>query len=93
MFAAKLSSILNTNYPIMSSRDGTFSFDTFHDVVVNGEHLEHFHSYQRLEHKDAASGVEKKTIDMHTDLGMFIAFTPGRNVHENGSSSYRWILC
>jgi hypothetical protein len=90
MFAAKLSAILNTNSPIMSSRDGAFSFDTFQDVVVNGEHLEHFHSYQRLEHKDstdaATSGVEEKTIDMHTDQGMFIAFTPGRSVHENGSS-------
>lgn len=44
----------------------------------NGEHLEHFHSYQ----KSATSVPEKRngskeTISLHTDQGLFIALTPG----------------
>jgi len=39
----------------------------------NGEHLEHFHSYQKLSPTEKAS---ENTIDVHTDQGLFIAFTP-----------------
>jgi len=37
----------------------------------NGEHLEHFHSYQKMSENDSSD-----TIEVHTDQGLFIAFTP-----------------
>jgi hypothetical protein len=52
-----------------------FAFPTFADVVENGDHLEHFHSYQKLK---APSSKETSTIDLHTDQGLFLVFTPGR---------------
>ena len=41
------------------------------EVVESGEHLEHFHSYQRT-----SSDTTENTIDFHVDQGLFIAFTP-----------------
>jgi hypothetical protein len=52
-----------------------FPFPTFVDVVENGDHLEHFHSYQKVK---APLSKETSTIDLHTDQGLFLAFTPGR---------------
>jgi hypothetical protein len=52
-----------------------FAFPTFVDVVENGDHLEHFHSYQKVK---APSSKETSTIDLHTDQGLFLVFTPGR---------------
>ena len=60
------------NRALLSTQDGAYDFDTFGEVVKNGEHLEHFHSYQR-----SASDRVRETIGMHTDQGIFIAFTPG----------------
>ena len=41
-------------------------------VYRNGEHLEHFHSYQKLSTPEEMSD----TIELHADQGLFIAFTP-----------------
>jgi hypothetical protein len=59
-------------------------------TVARGEHLEHFHSYQKKttsqqlqQGSDVAGSVEEAssttttTIELHTDQGFFIAFTPG----------------
>lgn len=53
--------------------DSPFAFSTFADVVENGDHLEHFHSYQKI--KD--SFEDRDTIEVHTDQGLFLVFTPG----------------
>jgi len=67
--------------PILSTfHEGVFA--TFADVVENGEHLEHFHSYQKLQ----GSQDEEETIEMHEDQGLFIAFTPGRFVNHQDAS-------
>lgn len=68
--------------PILATRDGSHSFDSIHDIVRGGEHLEHFHSYQKFNNdKNPISAMsalrQRKTIDLHTDQGFFIAFTPG----------------
>lgn len=94
IFALRLSSILqhdgsdnegsmtsNDNEPLLTTQDGSYSFSTFHDVVKYGEHLEHFHSYQHVSETpeyNAAATKSPRTIDIHTDQGLFIAFTPGR---------------
>ena len=54
---------------------------TLADVVEYGEYLEHFHSYQKLSDDDDDGGYScaaAATIDLHTDQGLFLAFTPGR---------------
>jgi hypothetical protein len=52
-------------------------FHTIANVVENGEHLEHFHSYQKLDQMSSPAG-EEETIEWHVDQGLFLAFTPGR---------------
>ena len=54
-------------------------YDSIGQVVHHGEQLEHFHSYQR--------GVEPlgtRTIELHTDQGLFIAFTPAMLLAADG---------
>eukprot|EP00547_Thalassionema_nitzschioides_P017819 CAMPEP_0194234562 /NCGR_PEP_ID=MMETSP0158-20130606/2255_1 /TAXON_ID=33649 /ORGANISM="Thalassionema nitzschioides, Strain L26-B" /LENGTH=685 /DNA_ID=CAMNT_0038967785 /DNA_START=69 /DNA_END=2126 /DNA_ORIENTATION=- len=72
VFANQLGSELDHSLklPLMSTKDGEYSFHGVADIVGNGEHLEHFHSYEKLE-KD-----HEDTIELHTDQGLFIAFTP-----------------
>ena len=77
-----------------------FPFETFAHVVDNGEHLEHFHAYtkeERLEGEDtrpgtgsvaavaAAANDDGTTLPMHTDQGLFIAFTPALVVRRDGA--------
>lgn len=71
-FAARLSSGLQETEPILKTEDG-FLFKNVHDVVDNGEHLEHFHSYQG----SSAAAKDEQTVDWHTDQGLFLVFTPG----------------
>jgi hypothetical protein len=78
LFAHKLSSTLGAylEHPLMTSNVEGVVYDTIDQVVSSGEHLEHFHSYQ----KDDSSVVNDEissTIGLHTDQGFFIAFTPG----------------
>lgn len=82
VFAERLTSEMGASYemPIMSTEDSIESFQTIADVVASGEHLEHFHSYQKVEkpRKDQQSlRSREETIDLHTDQGFFIAFAPG----------------
>ena len=82
-FSSVLSSMLDIDTPIMETRDG-YPFKEFKDVVENGEHLEHFHSYQNY---GSNYDGDINTIETHTDQGVFIVFTPGKVVNKNDSSS------
>jgi len=62
--------------PLLSTKSN-IGFKAFSEVVEFGEHLEHFHSYQKSEN----SQDNEETIEMHVDQGLFIAFTPGRSMH------------
>jgi hypothetical protein len=73
-----------------------YSFDSFSSVVENGEHLEHFHSYSKIEQghyeeEDRTEGEayreQADTIELHVDQGLFIVFTPARLVHTNDGAS------
>lgn len=67
----------NGSTPLLRTAQRTNGYISFADVVQQGEHLEHFHSYQKL------SNNKEETIEMHTDQGLMIAFTPGQWVSVN----------
>jgi hypothetical protein len=83
-FAYQVTDFLVTDRPLLVTNDNSGAvYNTFEEVFEHGEQLEHFHSY----HKAAATKEESntstgKTIDLHTDQGLFLTFTPGRR--ENG---------
>ena len=98
-FGERLSGLLHTETPMLATRAG-FPFETFAHVVDNGEHLEHFHAYtkeERLEGEDTSTGKgsvaavaaaandDGTTLPMHTDQGLFIAFTPALVVRRDGA--------
>jgi hypothetical protein len=72
-FSDLVSSGLPEAAPLLKTQDG-FLFKTLHDVVNNGEHLEHFHLYQG---SSVAKDQLDATIEWHTDQGLFLVFTPG----------------
>ena len=57
-----------------SDEDLEEDYQDFAQTVAGGEHLEHFHSYQKQTKKTTTN---QDTIELHTDQGLFIAFTPG----------------
>jgi hypothetical protein len=81
-FAKRLESLLEESEDVhqdgalLSTAEG-YEFSAFSDVVENGEHLEHFHSYQKNSNQ-----ASEETVAYHTDQGLFIAFTPGRMVRD-----------
>jgi hypothetical protein len=86
LFATYLSTLLlqvqDEPLPFLFASNGTFG--TFADIVNNGEHLEHFHSYQRLQDSSRPESFNQEgTIELHTDLGLFLVFAPGRMAHQD----------
>lgn len=73
LFAQRLSELCesDSNVPLLQSKDDQV-FATFADIVELGEHLEHFHKYQKQ-----VAGNTDSTIEWHTDQGMFLVFAPG----------------
>ena len=85
VFATRLSSVLNhqdKDTPLLSTRDRAYSFHSLDSIVEHGEHLEHFHSYQTSKEQS-----EEDTVKMHTDQGLFIAFTPGLMMDSSSKAS------
>jgi len=66
--------------PLLSTPTGD-NFVTIADVVREGEHLEHFRSYEKLEQK----AEKEETIDLHIDQGLFLVFSPGRTYYQEGN--------
>ena len=99
-FANRLSSHLerirtNPNTPWLTTTKDEEHYTTVQQIVEGGDHLEHFHSYQRVK-VEAEEVVSEKssagrkdqpekstTIGMHTDQGLFLVFAPGRWVHRD----------
>ena len=92
-FSRVLSKIVSTKEPMLKHRekDGE-DYAKLKDVLERSKHLEHFHNYipprpnDLSENKVATPGA--KTIDMHADQGIFIAFTPGLVVEKDQSGKY-----
>jgi len=89
--------------PMLRSREPGECYSTLADVVASGEHLEHFHSYQKISAMDANTDkteghpeATKTTIELHTDQGLLLAFIPGRMVNpqvspEDNEDSTTWV--
>ena len=78
-FADRLSFEMGSSLPtpLMSTKDGSQDFHDIKEVVASGEHLEHFHSYQKSNNKADDRDDQKETIELHADQGFFISFSPG----------------
>jgi hypothetical protein len=94
-FSDRLTTEMSYMYeePLLVTEDGAYSFNSIKDVVSSGEHLEHFHSYQKF-HGQSASMMKaskslrsSETIELHTDQGFFIAFVPGLMVSHSLTSN------
>lgn len=57
-------------------------YTSMQDVVFHGDHLEHFHSYEKSTETDASV-----TMDWHKDQGLFLLFTPGQLTSQGGTAS------
>ena len=82
LFSQKLSTEMRAylQTPLMSSNEDGVVYDSINEVVAGGEHLEHFHSYQK---DNSLGNAGETTIELHTDQGFFIAFTPGLIASSN----------
>lgn len=78
-FAGRLSFEMGSSLPtpLMSTKDGAHVFQDIKEVVASGEHLEHFHSYQKAKVDGKGAHSQKETIELHADQGFFISFSPG----------------
>jgi len=78
-FAKQLTDMIHAETPLLKTASN-FPFNTLSDVVEYGEALEHFHSYEKPAPGNSSSltSNEMPTIDLHTDQGLLLAFTPGR---------------
>ena len=68
-FAVRLAAALDIDEPLLFSANKDYSLV---QVVDQGEHLEHFHTYQT-----EAGASEQETIEWHIDQGLALIFTPG----------------
>jgi hypothetical protein len=107
LFGRIVAQELNLTAPLLESFLGEddaadFNFESFEQVVTQGHHLEHFHSYQEVVNSNTNDETTNEqedstdaTISMHTDQGLFIAFVPGRFVsasHDGSSISKGFML-
>ena len=84
VFAQRLSFELGSSVssPLMSTQDGSHTYEDVKDLVDSAEVLEHFHSYQK-----SSNAATEATIDLHLDQGFFIAFSPGLDVSVDPNAS------
>jgi len=78
-FFERLDSILDLQgSPLFSSLDTRGVYETTSDIFLHGEHLDHIHSY----YKQSNRAADVDTMDLHTDQGLAIAFTPAIMLDE-----------
>jgi hypothetical protein len=86
-FAKRLESLVENvvERPLLTMTQSGETLDTISQVVEHGEHLEHFHSYSSSSSSTPVEEEENNmdTIEMHTDQGMFLVFTPGQTPNNN----------
>lgn len=94
LFADRLTQALpNIEVPLLQTAQQQYSFDSLVDIVHAGEHLEHFRSYQKYttttnatkSTNDNDAHQQEDTIQLHTDQGLFLVFTPAQLI-ETGST-------
>lgn len=71
------SSSTSTAAPVLM-RDAKYSqkvYPTVSSITASANHLEHFHIYEKGRKQ---SRSDDKTLDWHTDAGLFLSFVPGQ---------------
>jgi len=66
--------------PLLESESG-MTYRTLASIVHSANHLEHFHHYQ----KKSSSERTEKTVEWHTDAGLFLTFLPAHDCQSNGN--------
>ena len=72
---AAFSAALGRGRPARAALDADDEDVTISQMLDNAEVLEHFHSYT-LPRAAAPTGLRRADVDVHTDQGIFVAFTP-----------------
>ena len=87
---------LNTKVPMLKHKEkDAEDFANLQDVLERSRHLEHFHNYvplrqnEKIDKNDDDVAAVAKTIDMHSDQGIFIAFVPGLVVEEDEKANFK----
>jgi len=64
---------------LLVDQNGNDSYQ-FQDIVTHGTQLEHFHAYSKPSNSNSNSNSSEdvKTLEMHTDQGLMLVFSPGR---------------
>lgn len=62
------------------------AFPTLKSIVQSSQNLEHFHVYEKLNHKNGVIEDNDVEVDVHTDAGLFLTFLPGKQCN-NGSNT------
>ena len=79
------SSTRRNHVPLYESSSSS-SYWTFSDVVQSNDYLEHYHMYETA---SSSFKTQRKALDVHTDMGLFLLFAPGQwiNSIENYNSN------
>ena len=89
-FTDALSAVVGADGPaLLSDASGERPYQTVSEVVAAGQQLEHFHVYSRAA-SNRTTDDARATLDLHTDQGLFIAFTPALSV--GGASGHHEAL-
>jgi len=61
-------------------------YRTMASIVDSANHLEHFHHYskQQQQQQQASTSSNKKTVEWHTDAGLFLTFLPAYDCQSGG---------
>lgn len=69
-----------------------FPYQSFDSLLSKGEHLEHMHSYMKIDESDKNFENEKITSELHIDAGLFIAMTAGKYSSSSECESKRGLF-
>lgn len=66
-----------------SSSSSSSSYWTFSDVIQSNDYLEHYHMYETA---SSSFKTQRKALDVHTDMGLFLLFAPGQWIMDSYNS-------
>jgi len=74
--------------PLLETKYGSV-YRTMASIVHSANHLEHFHHYSKTntkkEKKTQTAKAQSKTVEWHTDAGLFLTFLPAHDCQSHGA--------
>lgn len=77
--------------PLLESESG-FTYQTIASIVSSANHLEHFHHYKKGKSPVPKSDDDEKSMDWHTDAGLFLTFLPAWDCATSGTKADKSFL-